>query len=134
MKKMSCESGNEYRAVQKRRYKKAGRVGNPRLLDEICEVCGYERKHGIELLNGILKASGGKQGGKAQYDSPERAKALKRLWPCSGQLCGKRFQCALPLWLGHCGNPKSRCRRNTNHSIRSSWPTASNTGFERSKK
>jgi hypothetical protein len=27
MKKMSCESGNESMAVQKRRYKKAGRAG-----------------------------------------------------------------------------------------------------------
>jgi hypothetical protein len=101
MKTMSCESRNEYIAVQKRRYQTAGKAYKTRLLDEVCEVCGYGRKHAIKLLNGSLKISKGKRGRKADYDFPELAKALKRLWLRSGQLCGKRLKPALPLWLEH---------------------------------
>ncbi len=98
---MSCESRNEYIAVQKRRYKKAGKAYKTRLLDEVCEVCGYDRKYATKLLNRTLKASGGKRGRRADYGSPELARALKRLWLRSGQLCSKRLKPALPLWLEH---------------------------------
>lgn len=101
MKKMSCESRNEYVAVQRRRYKKAGKAYKTRLLDEVCEVCGYDRKHATKLLNGTLKASAGKRGRKADYGSPELARVLKRLWLRSGQLCSKRLKPALALWLEH---------------------------------
>lgn len=38
MKKMSCETRIEYIAVQKRRYKRAGKAYKTRLLDEVCAV------------------------------------------------------------------------------------------------
>ena len=47
---MSCEARGEYIAVQKRRYRRAGKVYKTRLIDEVCEVCGYERKYVIKLL------------------------------------------------------------------------------------
>ena len=101
MKKMSCETRTEYIAVQKRRYKRAGKPYKTRLLDEVCEVCGYERKHAIKLLNGSLKPSRGTRGRKSEYGEPEFIKALKTLWLRSGQLCGKRLRPALPHWLTH---------------------------------
>jgi len=101
MKKMSCESRNEYIRIQKHRYKHAGKPYKTRLLDEICAVCGYERKHAIKLLNGALKPSRGKRGRKNEYGSPELEKALKTLWLRSGQLCGKRLKPAIPHWLKH---------------------------------
>ena len=101
MKKMSCETRTEYIAVQKRRYKRAGKPYKTRLLDEVCEVCGYERKHAIKLLNGSLKPSRGTRGRKSEYGEPEFIKALKTLWLRSGQLCGKRLRPAIPHWLEH---------------------------------
>ena len=75
MKKMSCETRSEYIAVQKRRYKRAGKAYKTRLLDEVCEgVRLHGRKHAIKLL-----------------------KALKTLWMRSGQMCGKRLKSATPL-------------------------------------
>ena len=68
MKKMSCETRIEYIAVQKRRYRRAKKGYKTRLLDEVCTVCGYERKHAIKLLNGSLKPSKGKRGRKGEYD------------------------------------------------------------------
>lgn len=101
MKTMSCKSRSEYIAIQKRRYRRAGRVYKIRLLDEVCEVCGYDRKHAIKLLNGSLKAPGGRRGRKSEYDAPELLKALKVLWVKSGLLCSKRLKPALPHWLRH---------------------------------
>jgi hypothetical protein len=114
MKTMSCEARGEYIAVQKRRYRRAGRVYKTRLIDEVCEVCGYERKYAIKLLNGAFKASGGKRGRKGEYNSPELIKALKTLWLRSGLLCGKRLKQALPHWLKHYethfGELSAQCR------------------------
>ena len=101
MKTMSCETRNEYIGVQKHRYKRAGKPYKTRLLDEVCEVCGYERKHAIKLLNGSLKPSRGKRGRKGEYAEPEFVKALKTLWLRSGLLCGKRLRPAIPHWLEH---------------------------------
>jgi hypothetical protein len=101
MKKMSCESRNEYIAVQRRRYRRAGKPYKTRLLDEVCEVCGYERKYATKLLNNAHKLSKGKRGRKGEYNDPELIKALKTLWLRSGLMCGKRLKQALPLWLKH---------------------------------
>ena len=35
-----------------------GRERRSRLIDELCEMCGYERKHAIKLLNGKLPIIG----------------------------------------------------------------------------
>jgi hypothetical protein len=114
MKTMSCESRSEYIAVQKRRYRRAGKMYKTRLIDEVCEVCGYERKYAIKLLNGALKASGGKRGRKSLYGDPELLKALKTIWLRSNLLCGKRLKQALPLWVRpyekHFGSLSPDCR------------------------
>jgi hypothetical protein len=34
------------------RYAQRGREGKSRLLDELCEVCGYDRKYAIKLMGG----------------------------------------------------------------------------------
>ncbi|HKL22755.1 MAG TPA: hypothetical protein VJ904_13190, partial [Tichowtungia sp.] len=101
MKKMSCESRSEYISVQKRRYRRAGKTYKTRLLDEVCEVCNYERKYAVKLLNGTRRPSKGKRGRKSEYNDPELIKALKTCWLRSGLMCGKRLKQALPLWLKH---------------------------------
>jgi len=98
---MSYETKTEYIAIQKHRYRRAGKRYKTKLLDEVCEVCGYNRKHAIKLLNGSFKSSAGRRGCKSKYDSPELKKALKTIWMQSGLLCGKRLAPALPLWLKH---------------------------------
>ncbi len=47
---MVSQSKQEYLARIKDRYRKAGRSGKSRILDEFCEVCGHHRKHAIRLL------------------------------------------------------------------------------------
>jgi len=111
---MSCESRSEYISVQKRRYQRAGKPYKTRLLDEVCEVCGYERKYATKLLNGRRKPSKNKRGRKSEYNDPNLIKALKTIWMRSGQMCGKRLQPAINHWLKHYekhyGKLSSECR------------------------
>ena len=71
------------------------------MLDKICEVCGYEWKHTIKLLNGSVNPLREKRGRKGEYADPEFVKALKTLWLRSGLLCGKCLSPAIPYWLEH---------------------------------
>ena len=49
---MSARSRKEVLEQARQRYGKRGREGRSRLLDEVCELCGYERKYVIKVLSG----------------------------------------------------------------------------------
>jgi hypothetical protein len=97
---MSQLSRKEYLAKMRWRYARRGREGKSRLLDELCEVCGYDRKHAIKLLGGQFAASPGKVGRKPLY-AKEVIAVIKPIWLSSEQPCGKRLKELLPLWLPH---------------------------------
>jgi len=83
------------------RYARRGRAGKTRMLDELCEDYGYERKYAIKLLGDAVPApSGGPHPGPArQYDGIEPV--VRAIWLAAEQPCGKRLAPALPLWLPH---------------------------------
>ena len=63
---MSAKSRKEVLEQARQRYGKRGREGRSRLLDEVCELCGYERKYAIKVLRGkraIMGSKGRKRGG-----------------------------------------------------------------------
>ena len=64
---MSQLSRKEYLAKMRWRYAQRGREGKSRLLDELCEVCGYDRKYAVKLLGGKPAATKGKVGRKPVY-------------------------------------------------------------------
>lgn len=74
------------------------------MLDEVCEVCGYERKYAMKVLGGRREIAGGrglKRGGSQQrYGAAER-EVIKTIWLAAEQPCGKRLKEALGLWLPH---------------------------------
>lgn len=101
--KMSQNTRREVILKMRERYGRRGREGRSRLLDELCELCGYGRKHAIKLLGGKLPVAGekGRRGGpRRRYGEPERA-VLKEIWLAAEQPCGKRLKAALALWLPH---------------------------------
>jgi hypothetical protein len=49
---MSQKSKWEYLKAIYTRYRKVSKALRARILDEFCQVCGYNRKYAIRLLNG----------------------------------------------------------------------------------
>jgi hypothetical protein len=74
--KMSARSRGEVLAQGRARYEKRGREGRSRLLDEVCALCGYERKYAIKVLGGrrpIVGSGARRRGGSpARYGEAER--------------------------------------------------------------
>lgn len=97
---MSQSSKREYLEKMKWRYQRRGREGRGVLLDELCEVCGYSRKHAIKLMNGSLPKATGGRGRRATYGAVELA-VIKPIWLAANQPCGKLLAPLLPLWLDH---------------------------------
>jgi hypothetical protein len=89
-------------AQARARYQNRGKEGRRRLLDEVCALCGYERKYASKVLAGgraIVGRGGRRRGGSpARYGAAERA-VIKVIWLTAEQPCGKRLRPALPLWL-----------------------------------
>ena len=81
------------------RYEKRGRAGKTRMLDELCEDHGYERKYAIKLLNDSLpQRSGGRRPGPVpQYEVIEPI--VRQMWLAAEQPCGKRLAPILRQWL-----------------------------------
>lgn len=101
---MSIRSRQEMLEQARERYRKRGKEGRGRLLEEICALCGYERKYAMKVLGGrrAIPGSGGRRrgGSRPVYGDGER-EVLKRIWFAAEQPCGKRLAAALPIWLPH---------------------------------
>ncbi len=101
--KMSEKSREEVLILMRERYKKRGRKGRSKLIDDFCAMCGYERKYAIKLLGSKRRVEGksSKKGGAhAKYGDAE-ATVLKTIWQAAEQPCKIRLKAALPLWLPH---------------------------------
>jgi len=101
--KMSDQSRREVILKMQERYAGRGREGRSRLLDEICELCGYDRKYAIKLLRRKAPVGDGKArrgGPRSRYGEAER-RVIKDIWLGAEQPCGKRLKAAVPLWLPH---------------------------------
>ena len=85
-------------AVEKR-YRGSSKKSKAVILDEFCQVCGYNRKYAIRLLNQHERQPKRRPGKKPIYGSRELLKALKRIWLATDQMCSKKLVAAIPLWL-----------------------------------
>lgn len=88
----------------RKRYKKAKKAEKGLILEELCSISGYHKKHAIRLLNQNNKSKkriGAKRGRPSCYPAKDYLEPLKRIWLTTDQLCGKRLKEALPLWLPH---------------------------------
>jgi len=98
---MSLQSKREYLMQIRSRYRRAGRVHKSKILDEYCQVCGYDRKYAIKRLAADPQRPRRKPGRKPLYDKERLLPWLKRVWLASDQMCSKRLRAALPKWLPH---------------------------------
>lgn len=99
---MSAKSREEVLEQARWRYEKRGKGGRSRLLDEVCALCGFERKYASKVLCGkraIAGKSGHQHGGsQALYGAAER-EVIKAIWLAAEQPCGKRLKPTLAVWL-----------------------------------
>lgn len=104
---MSTKSRQEVMERARQRYKGRGKIGRSLLLDEICALCGYDRKYAIKVLGGkrpVLGTGSRPRGGScAQYGDAER-EVMKAIWLAGEQPCGKRLKPALGIWMPHYEN------------------------------
>ena len=102
MPRLMTQSLDDYTVLIRSRYaRRTGRRARSKLLDEFCNVTGFERKYAIKVLNSQRrrKTPGKRRGAKPTY-TKEDIKVLKSLWLLAGQPCGKRFAGEmLALWL-----------------------------------
>jgi hypothetical protein len=96
---MSQELKTEWLPKLQARYGLRGREGKSRLLAELCEDYGYERKYAIKLLGGSLPGPSGRAhpGPERLYDSIEPL--VRKIWLTAEQPCGKRLVPILRQWL-----------------------------------
>lgn len=100
---MSNTSKREYIDAIRDRYRLASKRGKQHILDEVCQVCDYNRKYAIRLFNGLPHGqrprSHRRPGPSPLYTHPDILRFLKHLWKASNLACGKRLKAMIPLWL-----------------------------------
>lgn len=105
---MSNGSKREYLQAIRQRYLGGSKSLKRTILDEVCHVCGYNRKYAIRVLRGSpCSRSGGHPGRPRLYNDPRLMTFLKKLWTCSNLVCSKRLKVMIPLWLPHYENSLS---------------------------
>jgi hypothetical protein len=97
---MSRKSKWDYLKAIYFRYQKVSKPFRARILDEFCQVCGYNRKYAIRLLSGPAP--------QKPRRTPKRRRpvygakmisALTAIWEAAGYPCSTRLKALLPLWL-----------------------------------
>ena len=88
---MSQKSRQEMLEPARERYGRRGRQGRSRLLDEVCALCGYERKHALKVLGGSRGHCRPWWSARGIFAGlrrgPEHA-VLKKIWLAAEQPCG----------------------------------------------
>ena len=97
---MSRKSKWDYLKAIYFRYQKASKPLRAHILDEFCQVCGYNRKYAIRLLSGPApqKTNTHPKTRRPTYGANMIA-ALTAIWEAAGYPCSVRFKALLPLWL-----------------------------------
>lgn len=96
---MSQEMKENWLPKVQARYEKRSREGKTRMLNELCEDHGYERKYAIKLVNGSLPKFNGprRPGPVPRYEVVEPI--VRQIWLAAEQPCGKRLVPILRQWL-----------------------------------
>jgi transposase InsO family protein len=97
---MSRKSKWDYLKAIYFRYQKVSKPFRARILDEFCQVCGYNRKYAIRLLSGPApqKPKTSPQGRRPTYGA-KMISVLTAIWEAAGYPCSTRLKALLPLWL-----------------------------------
>lgn len=99
---MSHKEKKAYLAAIRKRYRKADKELKSKILDEFCAVCKYHRKYAISLLWQPFRKKRSKtkkRGSRSIYNQSYIVEPLTKIWLSTNQMCSKKLQAALPIWL-----------------------------------
>lgn len=97
---MEIGARRAYLKAVKERYKKSSKKQKTQILNELCEVCSYNRKHAIKLLSRpIGPRPYAKRVGAPRKYSEAVSNKLAELWVIMGNPCSSTLKEALPHWL-----------------------------------
>lgn len=100
---MNIEAKRMYIKSVKERYLNSSKNQKTLILNELCLVTGYTRKHAIKLLcqatdDSIVQLKPKRPGPPRKYSDKARTR-LKELWFLMNRPCSINLKQALPLWL-----------------------------------
>ncbi len=97
---MSRKSKQEYFLVMYERYHQAAAKHKSHLLDEICRVCHWHRKHAIRKLNKPLStARKRRRPPRGLTYSAAMLSILIAVWKAAGYPWSVRLKALVPVWL-----------------------------------
>ncbi|MFQ6678840.1 MAG: integrase, partial [Fidelibacterota bacterium] len=97
---MSKQSREDYYKTVVKRYRNSDKKTKSQVLDEFCEVCGYNRKYAIRKLNTRKRNHKRRRLGRPKrYKDPILLDVLFYLWEKQNLPCSRRLKASIPLWL-----------------------------------
>jgi hypothetical protein len=97
--KMSLETRREVMLKLRRSYRKAGFKYRVKLLDQARDLFGYHRKSAIRFFGASLQPARSRPGRPPKYDASAMLPALRAIWLCGQQPCGKRLAAMMADWI-----------------------------------
>jgi hypothetical protein len=96
---ISMGSRREVVSAVAERYRTARRIEKSRILNELCALTGWHRKHAIRALSFSNKKPGSLAPGRARSTYGSIRDAVIALWEASDRICGKRLVVMIPILL-----------------------------------
>src|SRR6266851_182833 len=90
--RISMGTRREITAAVVDRYRSAGRMDKGRILDELCAVTGWHRKHAVRALASHVRISPEARRQRSPTYGATIRDALVALWEASDRICGKRLK------------------------------------------